>query len=98
MSVVRRCLRASPPLTAAALLALLAAVEAWAQARERTFYVSALTKATGAPVDSLTVRDVVVREDGVEREVLRVAPAAEPMQVALLVDNSEALRSDILNV
>jgi len=36
-----------------------------------------------------------VREDNVAREVLRVAPADEPMQIALLVDTSQTARDDI---
>ena len=44
----------------------------------------------GAPVTGLTVADFVVREDGVLREVLKVAPATEPMQIALVVDDSQA--------
>ena len=48
---------------------------------------------TPTPVADLTVADFTVREDGVLREVLRVSPATDPMQVALLVDNSFATRS-----
>ena len=51
--------------------------------------MSALDK-TGAPVSDLAPSDIAVREDNVAREVLTVAPAAEPMQIALLVDNSQA--------
>ena len=32
----------------------------------------------------------MVRDDNVAREVLRVAPADEPMQIEILVDNSQA--------
>ena len=53
-------------------------------------YVSVLD-ADGAPVAELTVEDFTVREDGLLREVLRVSPATDPMQVALLVDNSVAM-------
>ena len=60
-----------------------------AQAQERAVYVSALDK-KGVPVAELAPADVIVREDDVTREVLRIAPATEPMQVAILVDNSEA--------
>jgi hypothetical protein len=60
-----------------------------AQAQERAVYVSALDK-SGAPVAELAPSDVIVREDDVTREVLRIAPATEPMQIAILVDNSEA--------
>ena len=67
-----------------------ARVDASAQSLERQMYVSVLD-ADGAPVAELTVEDFTVREDGLLREVLRVSPATEPMQVALLVDNSVAM-------
>jgi VWFA-related protein len=59
------------------------------QAEERRLYVS-VVDATGQPVTGLGPGEFVVREDGVAREVLRVAPAAEPMEIALLVDTSQA--------
>ena len=42
--------------------------------------------------------DFIVREDNVAREVLKVAPAVDPMQIALLVDNSQAARDDIRDI
>jgi hypothetical protein len=60
-----------------------------AQAQQRAVYVSALDK-SGAPVAELAPGDIIVREDDVTREVLQVAPATEPMQVAIMVDNSQA--------
>jgi hypothetical protein len=68
-----------------------------AQAIERSMYVSVLNEA-GAPVPDLGPSDFIVREDNVAREVLRVAPAEAPMQVAVLVDNSEAARDDIADI
>jgi von Willebrand factor type A domain len=65
-----------------------------AQSRERSMYVSMLNEA-GAPVEGLGASDFVVREDNVVREVLRVVPADEPMQVEILVDNSQAARDYI---
>jgi len=59
------------------------------QAQEQHMYVSVQDE-NDHPVVDLTVSDFVVREDGVLREVLRVQRATEPMQVALLVDNSSA--------
>src|SRR5688500_9424285 len=56
-------------------------------ARERTVFVSAVNR-DGVPVDALTPADVIVREDGAAREVLRVSRAVEPLDIALLVDNS----------
>jgi VWFA-related protein len=58
------------------------------QATERSIFVSVVDKG-GAPVADLGPKDFVVREDQVTREVLRVAPATEPLQIALLVDNSQ---------
>lgn len=57
--------------------------------RQRSLYVSVLDKSR-VPVPDVTPEDLVVREDGVAREILRIEPAADPMQVALLIDNSEA--------
>jgi len=69
-----------------------------AQGRDRTMIVSALDASSGQPVESLSPRDVIVREDGVAREVLRVSPQAEPMNLAILVDNSTAVTNDVMNI
>jgi hypothetical protein len=65
-----------------------------AQAIQRALYVSVVDD-KGVPVKDLTTSDVIVREDNVAREVLRVAPATEPMQIALLIDTSSASRDNI---
>ena len=57
-------------------------------------YVSAVNDA-GAPIPDLGPSDFIVREDNVAREVLKVEPAVDPMQVALLVDTSQGARNDI---
>lgn len=44
----------------------------------------------GNPVTGLTADDFRVREDNVAREVLKAGPNTEPMQIALLVDDSQA--------
>ena len=59
-----------------------------AQSKPRKIYTSLVDK-KGAPVTTVTPADLVVREDGVAREILSVAPATDPMRVALLVDNSQ---------
>jgi VWFA-related protein len=59
-------------------------------ARTRDVYVSALDNKE-VPVTGLTGADFVVREDGAAREVLRAGPATAPIQLVLLVDDSEAL-------
>jgi hypothetical protein len=71
------------------LLCLAAVTHLSAQAQQRRLYVTALDK-TGAPLASLTPNDIIVREDEVTREVLDIRPATDPMQVAILVDNSQA--------
>lgn len=62
--------------------------------RERALFVSAVDK-DGEPVSGLGPDAFVIREDGVRREVLRVSRATEPIDIALLVDNSTAAGSEI---
>jgi hypothetical protein len=57
--------------------------------RQRSLLVTA-TDAKGAPVDTLSAEDVVVREDGMAREALKVSRPADPVDITLLVDNSLA--------
>ncbi len=85
-----------------AALSMAACALAWpglltAQPVQRALYVSALT-AAGAPIPNLGPADFIVREDNVAREVLKVEPAAEPMQIAILVDTSQAARDDIAHI
>jgi hypothetical protein len=76
-------------------LSILAGVRVSAQPRERELYVSILDKDKHAITTTPQPQDLVVREDNVVREVLRIVPATEPMQVALLVDNSQAATRNI---
>jgi VWFA-related protein len=69
-------------------------VGAQTASRERTLFVSAVD-AKGEPVEGLGPDAFVVREDGRRREVLRVSRATEPIDLALLVDNSQAVTDDI---
>jgi VWFA-related protein len=62
--------------------------------RERALFVSAVDK-DGEPVSGLGPDAFIVREDGVRREVLRVTRATEPIDIALLVDNSTAASDEI---
>lgn len=57
--------------------------------RERHVYVS-VVDAQGEPVADLGADEFVVREDGLAREILRVGPATDPMDLAVLVDDSQA--------
>ena len=60
-----------------------------AQALQRSIYATVVDEA-GAPVPDLGTSDFVVREDNASREILKVAAADDPMQIAILVDNSQA--------
>jgi VWFA-related protein len=78
-------------LAAAFMLAAVASSQpaVLAQAVQRSLFVSVVDQ-SGAPVADLGPSDFIVREDRTTREVLRVEHADEPMQIALLVDNSQA--------
>jgi VWFA-related protein len=80
--------------TAALVTAGLTSVDAQRNRRERTLFVGAVND-KGEPVEGLGPDAFVVKEDGVRREVLRVAPATEPMDIAILVDNSTAAADEI---
>ena len=77
--------------SAAILLVLVTAVAASAglsaQSLERAVFVTVLDR-EGGRVTGLGPADFVVKEDNVTREILRVEPASDPMQMAILVDNS----------
>jgi hypothetical protein len=79
------------------IAAILFSAAPGAQTIQRSMYVSVLNEAD-APVSDLGPSDFLVREDNVAREVLRVAPADEPMQIAVLVDNSQAARDYIRDI
>jgi hypothetical protein len=65
--------------------------------RERTMFVSAVDQ-KGEPIEGLGPNDFVIREDGATREVLRVSHASEPIDIALLIDDSAASESLIPRV
>jgi hypothetical protein len=65
-----------------------------AQDRQRAMYVSVLD-AKGAPAENIGLNDLIIREDSVAREVLRVSPANDPIQIALLIDTSQAAQTFI---
>jgi hypothetical protein len=74
-----------------------AANPVWAQTEERTVYASVVDK-NDAPVPGLTAGAFIVRENDLAREVLRASIASEPLQIALLVDTSQAIDDHILDI
>jgi VWFA-related protein len=72
-------------------------LDAQTASRERTLFVSAVDR-KGEPVEGLGPDAFVVREEGRRREVLRVSRAIEPIDLALLVDNSQAATDDITHI
>jgi VWFA-related protein len=74
------------------LLSMAAAPAAQRSTQDRSLFVSVVDQ-EGAPVPDLGIPDFVVKEDNQTREVLRVSPATEPMQIAVLVDTSQAARN-----
>jgi VWFA-related protein len=88
LSAVQRRLTHLLALAIAVMLCLFATASAQGS-RERTMYVSAVDE-KGEPVQGLGPNDFIVREDGAQREVLRVSRAIEPIDIAILVDDSAA--------
>jgi len=95
----RKLLLALATLLAATATAATSARSIGAQAgeRERTLYVS-VVDSNGAPVEGLGPDEFIVREDGVRREVLRVSRAVEPIDIAILADNSAGTDDEIVNI
>jgi Ca-activated chloride channel family protein len=67
------------------------------QDRERAMYVT-VTDQNGAPVTGLSPDDFIVREDGIQREVLRVEPATAPIEITLVLDTSDVASSAIADL
>lgn len=89
--------RRRPRVWAAVAASLLLAVPAAAQTVERDMFVTVLDRAE-KPVPALGVPDFIVREDGRVREVLRARRATDVIDIALLVDTSQALGSQVNDV
>jgi VWFA-related protein len=73
---------------------LLCSATAFAQVDERVMYASVVDD-KGVPLTNVTAKDLIVREDGQSREILRLAKDDDPLQIALLVDNSVSMRDKL---
>lgn len=80
---------------ATAVLGARAASPDTVQAREGRVYISVTDDHKIVPI---TAADVTVSEDGRAREVLKVEKASAPLQIALLVDDSQAAQAAISDI
>jgi hypothetical protein len=79
--------RRTLPYLAITLVALGSAVAAQREITQRHLSVR-VTDAKGGVVSTLTPADLIVREDGVAREVIAIGPAPAPTHLAILIDNT----------
>jgi hypothetical protein len=89
-STARKCFNVA--IVAAALTALTTALQA--QSVRRTIYVTARATDAGAP-PTITAADVIVKEAGEGRSVIRVEPSRAPLQVAVVVEEILAPDNDV---
>jgi hypothetical protein len=58
---------------------------------DKSLYISVLDEA-GKPVKDIVADDILIREDGVDRQVVAVKPASQPISVAVLIDTAQGTR------
>ena len=58
---------------------------------DKSIYLSVLDQA-GKPVKDIVADDILIREDNVDRPVVSVKPASQPISVAVLVDTAQGTR------
>jgi von Willebrand factor type A domain len=66
-------------------------------AGERTIFFAALDEA-GKPVKDIKTDDILIREDGVDRELVSVKPSTETLNVVLLADTTPVVDEMLLDV
>ena len=71
------------------------AVASSARAQSRGVLFVSVTDAAGEPVMSLTPQDFQITEDGVAMTIVSADPGTEPMKIALLIDNSDAIGNGV---
>lgn len=89
---VRRRRALLPVLLALALIpGLYAGAPATAAVVDKSLFISVLD-ANGRPVKDVKLGDILLREDGQDREVVAIKPASQPLSVAVLVDTAQGTR------
>jgi hypothetical protein len=78
-----RCNRRSVAMAAA----LVASAGVWLSAQTQFQFVVSAVDANGSPVTDIRREDVLMSEDGVRQEVVKVEPLAIPMKLTIAVDN-----------
>ncbi|MEO6237908.1 MAG: hypothetical protein ABIQ52_12985 [Vicinamibacterales bacterium] len=58
---------------------------------DKSLYISVLD-AAGSPVKDVVADDILIREDGADRQVVAVKAAMQPISVAVLVDTAQGTR------
>ena len=58
---------------------------------DKSIFMSVLDE-NGKPVKDMVADDILIREDGADRQVVSVKPAATPISVAVLIDTSQGAR------
>jgi hypothetical protein len=58
---------------------------------DKSVYISVLDEA-GKPVKDIVADDILIREDNVDRQVVAVKPASQPISVAVLIDTAQGTR------
>jgi hypothetical protein len=58
---------------------------------DKSLFISILD-ADGKPVKDIVADEILIREDGVDRQVIAVKPASQPISVAVLVDTAQGSR------
>ena len=80
--------------SACIVITLCLAVHGYAQGKPQLAHIR-VTDAGGAPIPGLRPSDFELREGGAVRTVIRAAPSASVMRIALLVDNGPLLTTTI---
>ena len=65
------------------------------QAQEKQIIVTVMNLKTGNPVTGVTAPALVIKEDGTEREIVKVEPATSPLAVVLLADTTNTFANNV---